>query len=135
MNPVDEPAVPVVKLYRPDSVSSVPQAIVSFGPVRRLIIHKEHVLLPADNIGNHPSGRTRLLHVPDNLRVSFLARELRMDPGPHLGEIKLVRSAFIPKGRKELARECYGAHFRTSSPDIEDAVHEFLSRNLTGKVV
>ena len=41
----------------------------------------------------------------------------------------------VLKGGKKLARKRDRAHFRTSSPDVEDAVHQFLPGNLAGEIV
>ena len=134
VNTVDQFSVRIEQMYGSDTIAAVPETIVPFGTIRGFVIHEEHILLLASDIGNHPARRTPLLHVPDNPGIGLLTVEFRMDAGPYLREIELIWLPFVPERGEEFSWKSQWSYLRPSSSDIENAVRQFPAGELAGEV-
>ena len=135
MYAVDEIAVGVEELDGADAGAAVPEAAVTSGAIGRLVVDEEHFTFLAGDVGDHTAGGAALLDVPDDLAVGLAAVEVSMDAGPGLGEVEFVGLAFVPEGGEELAGQGQGPDLGPPAADVEDAVCQFLTRYLTGKVI
>ena len=126
---VDESSA-VVESDRTTAVAAVPEAVVPFGAVRRLVVDEQHIGFVADDIGNHTVEPGALLDMPDDLCVGLVAMEAGAAAGPELREIELERAALVPESGEQLARQRYGSDLRSAAAYIEDRISQLAAGEL-----
>ena len=72
------------QLDSPFSVSSVPKAVVSFLSIRRFVVYKQHIILFACYVCDHPMFTRALIYMPDDLGFCLLTFEFCLASCPEL---------------------------------------------------
>ena len=65
-------------------VSSVPKAVVSFLSIRRFVVYKQHIILFACYVCDHPMFTRALVYMPDDLGFCLLTFEFCLAACPEL---------------------------------------------------
>ena len=117
----------VIELDSPISVPTIKQPVVFSASVRRLIVHKKHILPLTPYLGLHDGVDVLLPDIPYNLILAFLERERGPYLEPGVREVEIILLSLMEEYTQKPAVKRHEVDLGPASSNVKRAVLKHLT--------